>query len=616
MRLIYQIQNSWKSFEQHPKISWLFSFLWLSLIGFFAFLWNLGATGLVDETEPLFAEAARQMAETGDWITPYFNGETRFDKPPLVYWLMAIGYKVLGVNEWAVRLPSALAAIALMVMIFYTLKRYGFATPAMVKQGSGTRPQRQRWISAWLGSALVALNIQTLVWAHIGVSDMLLSGCMGCAILCFFLGYCQKQGGGGWFTWPRAWYLAFYILISLAVLTKGPVGVVIPGIVIIPFLLYVGRLWEVVKEAGLVVGSLIFSLITIPWFVLVSLRNPDYIDSFFGYHNFERFTDVVNNHSAPWYFYFLVVLVGFAPHSIYLPKAILRLQFWRPSFWRKQPRSAQLSLFALFWFTAIFLFFTVAVTKLPSYTLPLLPAASILVALLGSEELTKVRQQHQAKPSWSLLISNLINILFLCVLGAALFYGPNFIGYDPAAPNLGKLFEQSGIPIVGGMIWLVTALITCLLCWRSQLRSWIMGVNLLGFLAFLIFVIHPSSFLLDEARQLPLRQLSQQVIQVEKSGEDFYMVGFKKPSVAFYSQRPVKYFTHIEHLLPKLVTESSLSLLRNKAKHNEFMLMLSEPSSFKNINLQPQDYEEIGSEGSYDLIRVSKKVLISKITNN
>ena len=102
MRLIYQIQNSWKSFEQHPKISWLFSFFWLSLIGFFAFIFNLGATGLVDETEPLFAEAARQMAETGDWITPYFNGETRFDKPPLVYWLMAIGYKVIGVNEWAV----------------------------------------------------------------------------------------------------------------------------------------------------------------------------------------------------------------------------------------------------------------------------------------------------------------------------------------------------------------------------------------------------------------------------------------------------------------------------------------------------------------------------------
>ncbi len=440
MRLIYQIQNSWKSFEQHPKSSWWFSFFWLLLIGFFAFIWNLGTTGLVDETEPLFAEAARQMAETGDWVTPYFNGETRFDKPPLVYWLMAIGYKVIGVNEWAVRWPSAFAAIALMAMVFYTLRRYGFATPGTAKQGEGvSRPQRQLWLSAWLGSALVALNIQTLVWAHTGVSDLLLSGCMGCAILCFFLGYAKYRGEGGWFAWPRPWYLAFYILTSLAVLTKGPVGIVIPGIVIIPFLLYVGGLWQVAKEAGLVVGSILFLILSVPWFVLVSLRNPDYLDSFFGYHNFERFTGVVNHHAAPWYFYFLVVLVGFAPYSVYLPQAIFRLKFWQPSFWRKQPRSAQLSLFALFWFAAIFLFFSVAVTKLPSYTLPLLPAAAILVALLGSEELTKVKQlTNKTKPNRGLLITNLVNILFLFVLAAALAYAPTLLVMTPPPPTWGN----------------------------------------------------------------------------------------------------------------------------------------------------------------------------------
>ncbi|HAO11731.1 MAG TPA: glycosyltransferase, partial [Planktothrix sp. UBA8407] len=85
----------------------LLSLLWLCAIASLAFLWNLGNIGLVDETEPLFAEAARQMTVTGDFITPYFNGATRFDKPPLVYWLMAVAYRAIGVNEWAVRLPSA-----------------------------------------------------------------------------------------------------------------------------------------------------------------------------------------------------------------------------------------------------------------------------------------------------------------------------------------------------------------------------------------------------------------------------------------------------------------------------------------------------------------------------
>jgi 4-amino-4-deoxy-L-arabinose transferase and related glycosyltransferases of PMT family len=82
----------------------LLSLLWLCAIASLGFVWNLGNIGLVDETEPLFAEAARQMTVTGDFITPYFNGATRFDKPPLVYWLMAVAYRAIGVNEWAVRL--------------------------------------------------------------------------------------------------------------------------------------------------------------------------------------------------------------------------------------------------------------------------------------------------------------------------------------------------------------------------------------------------------------------------------------------------------------------------------------------------------------------------------
>src|SRR4028118_2390933 len=102
----------------------LLSLLWLCAIAWVGFLWNLGNIGLVDETEPLFAEAARQMTLTGDWITPYFNGETRFDKPPLIYWLMAVAYRTLGVNEWAVRLPSALCAIGLTCLGFYTLQQF------------------------------------------------------------------------------------------------------------------------------------------------------------------------------------------------------------------------------------------------------------------------------------------------------------------------------------------------------------------------------------------------------------------------------------------------------------------------------------------------------------
>ena len=112
LRLELAETNWWSSIERQPKLAWIFSVAWLLLLSVVAFLWNLGSIGLVDKTEPMFVEAARQMVATGDWITPYWNGETRFDKPPLVYWLMAIAFKLIGINEWAARLPSAIAAIA------------------------------------------------------------------------------------------------------------------------------------------------------------------------------------------------------------------------------------------------------------------------------------------------------------------------------------------------------------------------------------------------------------------------------------------------------------------------------------------------------------------------
>lgn len=111
------------------NIQLILAIIWVTVVGAIAFLWNLGTINLIDETEPLFAEASRQMILRGDWITPYFNEQTRFDKPPLIYWLQALAYLLIGVNEWAVRLPSALAAIGLIALLFYTLNKFPKAEP-------------------------------------------------------------------------------------------------------------------------------------------------------------------------------------------------------------------------------------------------------------------------------------------------------------------------------------------------------------------------------------------------------------------------------------------------------------------------------------------------------
>jgi len=606
LKTVDSYKKWWTLIKQYLFSVWGFSIFWLLLIGWVAFLWNLGSTGLVDETEPLFAEAARQMTLTGDWVTPYFNGETRFDKPPLIYWLMAIGYLLFGVNEWAVRLPSALAAFALMVFCFFSLRQFT----------QTSKNWRKKWLSGWLVAAIAAFNLATIIWARQGVSDMLLSGCMGGALLSFFWGYAQEKTplskggkrGKNYLGFPNRWYLGFYILTALAVLTKGPVGIVLPGLIILSFSFYVGKFWQVLQEMKILWGLLIFSLITIPWYVLVILANGRaYIDSFFGYHNVERFTSVVNGHGAPWYFYFFVILLGFFPWSIYLPLAITRLRFWRRSFWQKQPRSNQLNLFAFFWFSTIFIFFNIAVTKLPSYLLPLMPAAAIMVANLWSDEITN----NQPKPG--LFFSGIANIFLLVIIGIGLILSPNFIGSDPAVDNLPELVKNSGLAWRGGIIWFITALIIIWLLLQKKQWKLLVFPNLVGFFLFLIFLIHPTLFLLDTVRQLPLRELSLTIPQVQKSGEELLMIGFKKPSVVFYSQRPVIFFK-VQNFFDDNGKESVYlkNLVENKTIPDT-ILILSRPKDMIRLGVSEQNYQILAQKGRYQLMRISPVNLLSLI---
>ncbi|MBN3871166.1 glycosyltransferase family 39 protein [Nostoc sp. JL33] len=615
--------------EKNPALGIAVSILWLIVIGWVAFGWNLGNTGLVDETEPLFAEASRQMLVTGDWITPFFDGETRFDKPALIYWCQAIAYAIIGVNEWAVRLPSAIAALGLICLAFYTVYWY-LAKQDELEQVS--RPNR-RYLTSFIAAALMALNVETIVWARTGVSDMLLTGCMASALLCFFLGYAGKEGSGGaggaggaggeelitnapspmpQSPFLNKWYLAFYVLIAGAILTKGPVGIVLPGLIVAAFLLYVGKVREVLREMRLFVGILIIIGLSVPWYALVIWRNGwNYINSFFGYHNLERFTEVVNGHSAPWYFYFLVVLLGFAPYSVYLPASIVRLKFWQRSHWLSQERFQQFGLFAWFWFASVFIFFTIAVTKLPSYVLPLMPAAAILVALLWSDLLPNIENENHTNRVFDHLLasssippllvwSGWVNVVFLSFLATALLNITHILGTDPAISNFHELIQQSGLPVIAGVIWFVCAVVVAGLL-LSRRWKYIIGINLLGFVAFLIFALSPASFFIDQERQLPLRELSAVILEAKQPNEELIMLGFKKPSVVFYSHIHVNYLGFPQEAIEHIKKQAA------KGLKPPSLLLLAEQKKFLQMNLQPDDYKNLSTKGAYNLVRVPFK---------
>jgi 4-amino-4-deoxy-L-arabinose transferase-like glycosyltransferase len=582
------VDQWFKNIEQRPALAVTIAIVWLLLINFIAFGWNLGNIGLIDETEPLFAEASRQMLVTGDWITPFFNGETRFDKPALIYWCQAIAYAIMGVNEWAARIPSALAATGVTALAFYVVQ-WHFAKKDELEQVAN--PTR-RYLTAAVASALMALNPEMIVWGRVGVSDMLLTGCIASALLCFFLGYAQNSAPS---RFPNKWYLASYVLMAGAILTKGPVGIVLPALIMIAFGLYLGKFWELWREMRLILGLFLVFLISAPWYALVTWRNGwNFINAFFGYHNIERFTDVVNGHSAPWYFYFLVVLLGFAPYSVFIPASITRLKFWQRQHIINQERSQHLGLFASFWFLGVFGFFTIAVTKLPSYVLPLMPAAAILVALFWSDLFSHTQTNQSFK---SFRISSWVNVALLSTIAVGLFNLFKLVGTDPAAPELYQQIQNSGLTKLGGIIWLVAAIILAALILTHRFRP-IIAINVLAFVAFLAIVLMPALFLMDAQRQLPLRQLSVLAVQEKQPNEELVMVGFKKPTVTFYSQKTVNYLKFSQEALDYIHSQAA------KKTDPPSLLLLAEQKKLLEMDLPPDDYKNIATKGAYHLIRI------------
>ena len=624
-------QRSWlhrllASWESHPKRGWLLSVLFVAVVIGLAFALGLGSIGLVDETEPLFAEAARQMLVRDDWVTPFFNEATRFDKPPLIYWLMAISYKFFGVNDWSVRIPSLLSATVLTGLVWFVLQRHG--VPAFRRQAidhdsraqTGS-PRYSRWLTAGLGAALTAFNLETIAWGRIGVSDMLLSGCFGAALLTFFMAYAsgspplrrgelegdQPQARSHWlwgFNLQDRWYLVSYLCIALAILAKGPVGIVLPGVITIGFTLYTGQLWNTIVEMKPWRGIPLIGLLTVPWYILVIQANGEaYTKSFFGYHNFDRFTKTVNNHGAPWYFYFLIVLVGFAPWSLFLPAALTRLRLWRRNRWVNQPRSAQLGIFAAAWFIGVFVFFTVAATKLPSYVLPLMPAAAILVALLFSDEMTRPLSGPEVPKRRALGFSGWFNFGFLLVIGGAIAASPLWLKLidDPAMPDFPQALGDSGFLIFGAIFCLQAAAAVFILIRRRQHR-WLWAPNLIGFVALLLFTLLPIIQLMDIHRQAPLRQIAATSAQERLAEEDLVMVGFEKPTVVFYSHQPMLFFRRSRSALRYIETYS----LPKPAP--ETLLILTYPDELDDLGLEPSTVSILDQAGAYVLARVNKDI--------
>lgn len=340
-----------KSYVRNGHALRLRDILILAVICAVPFLLFLGSLPLIDPDEGRYAEIPREMLERGDFITPTLNYVKYFEKPPLLYWLNAATIKLFGPNEFAARLPSALSGLATVLATYIIALRLFDRRTAL------------------FAALFLATAAGFVLQSRIILTDMLLTFCLTSALGAFIIAARREE-------WHRGgeitWYF-FYIFCALAVLTKGLVGIVFPAGIIF-FYILITREWRILRRMRLPSGILLFLAVSAPWFVAVSLRNPEFARFFFIHEHFERFTSTVHGRYQPFWFFVPVLAGTMLPWSFFIPGAIGRA--WRD----RQHESGRAALFLLIWAVLIFLFFSKSGSKLVPYMLPIFPPLTILIA--------------------------------------------------------------------------------------------------------------------------------------------------------------------------------------------------------------------------------------------
>lgn len=317
-------------------------FLPVIAVVIFISFFRLGSVTLFDVDEAVFAQATKEMMESGNWITPTFNGENRYDKPILFYWLVMISYKIFGINEFAARFTSALSSFLLALSVFFFVRYF-----------HGERNGLYALIA-------LVLSLYSFIYSHAAVTDMVLTLFISLAVFSFYISVKKN----------RRYIYGLYIFSALAFLTKGLIGIVFPFGVAVAYLLITEGLAGIKKIFHLG-GVILFLIISLPWYIAqFAINGQEFFQQFFIKHHLKRYTGVIAGHRGPFYYYIPMLVIGMFPWIAFCPAGI------RDGFREKDSPG----LLAVIWLAGIVVFFSLSTTKLPNYILPAVPAASILIA--------------------------------------------------------------------------------------------------------------------------------------------------------------------------------------------------------------------------------------------
>jgi len=568
----------------------LVTLLIVLVCGILIFILGLGNTGLVDETPPLFAAASRAMSESGDWLTPKVNGMFRFDKPPLIYWLMGFFYSLPKNEVWdsfgtlSARLPSALASLFLMLMIGDTL----FCWP---------QKSDRQFLTPIVASLSFALSPLIIIWSRTAVSDALLTGTLGISLLLFWRRMASKNNDQ---------CISAWVFLGFAILVKGPVAFVLALLTITSFLFCQKNWKELLSKINPKKGFLITILISVPWYILELLKEgKPFWDNFFGYHNFQRYTSVVNNHAEPFWFFLYIMILASLPFTPFLYHGIFKT--FKDIFKSSKENwnvTETLYTYSLCWLTSVLIFFSLSATKLPSYWLPAIPAAALLI----SNSFISLKNTNK-----SYLYFWIFNILILFGVSLAFFFSNIWLSSinDPEMPNLASELISTGIIFKAKLFFSSFTLLAIIL---FSLKS----KNILLYLQIFLligqsYLMSPIRKLADTSRQLPLRNISKLILDIREGRESLAMIGIRKPSLHYYSRQIVFYEPNTEAGLINLSERLNTDRRENYEDQPDYeyksLLVVIDEYSTRGKQWSKINHQKLGKFGIYNLWRIQKSDL-------
>jgi len=488
------------------------SLLWI-LLAAFAVLWfcNLEYRMLIKPDEGRYAEIPREMVASGDWVTPRLNALKYFEKPPLQYWATAVAYEAFGQHQWTSRLWDALTGFMGVLLVWFTGAR-------LFGKEAG------RYAALILGSSMLYALMGHVNTLDIGVTFFITLGILGLLLA-------QREGCAA--GERRIWMYAAWAALGLAVLSKGLMGIVLPGAALFLYSVFQRDLgvWRRMHWGA---GIAVFLAVTAPWFYLVMKANPEFFHFFFIHEHWERFTTKVHERYQPWYFFIPVLLFGMLPWTFMMLDTLART--WKDSarplpyahsLWRflRMPKEFNPERFLLIWAVFVFLFFSKSDSKLPSYLLPMFPA----LALLMGKQLAGMNAR---RVFW--LTVPVLPVLAL-LLGTA-FFAANF-GDTPVQKEMYSEYAR----------WLIAAV----LLWMAGLSAALVGLwrgakapaaVALAFSALVATILATSGYN-TIARERSAYTLAEAIRPQVKPDVPFYSVLMYEQTLPFYLKRT---FTLVE----------------------------------------------------------------------